>query len=244
MKFGRSALAGLLLAGAVAGKASAATNWGGNGGPYCGGNTFSTCFSVNLSWTTPVSSTNTLTVTLKLINNDATAGLKWFSVGLDNLTGLSSFTTTGPAGWSDPPPNDFSGGPFITPTASAVNNGGEAASDFNGPTGGTWTFALTMGSSLTGAQWDALLNAAGVGLHAGGLTINNTSCSTKVIVRDNLAAGSAYGTNRPDGSAPLCESGSPPTEITPEPMSITLMATGLVGLAGAGFIKRRRSNKV
>lgn len=248
MKFGRSALAGLLLAGAVAGKASA-TSWGGNGGPFCGGNTFSTCYSVNLSWTTPVSSTNTLTVTLKLINNDATAGLKWFSVGLDNLSNgtvsLSSFTSTGPAGWSDPPPNDFSGGPFTDPTANSQNNGGEAASDFNGPTGGTWTFALTMSGSLTGAQWDALLNAAGVGLHAGGVTINDTNCSTKVVRRDNLAPGAGiYGQNGPDGSSPNCEAGSPPTEITPEPMSITLMATGLVGLAGAGFIKRRRSSKV
>jgi len=30
------------------------------------------------------------------------------------------------------------------------------------------------------------------------------------------------------------------TTVTPEPMSMALMATGLVGLAGAGFIQRRR----
>ena len=241
MRFGRSALAGLLLAGAVAGKASA-TTWLGNGN-WCGGNSFSTCFSVNMSWTVVTGST--LTVTLQLTNLDNTAGLKWFSVGLDNLSNgtqsLSSFVSAGPAGWTPPPPNDFSGGPFTDPTASSNNTGGEAASDFNAPNPGTWTFALTMSGSLTAAQWDALLQAAGVGIHAGGLTINNTSCSTKVVVRDNLAAGSAYGTNGPDGSSPNCETGSPPTEITPEPMSITLMATGLVGLAGAGFIKRRRN---
>ncbi len=33
----------------------------------------------------------------------------------------------------------------------------------------------------------------------------------------------------------------PPTVI-PEPMTLTLMATGLVGLAGAGFMRRRRNN--
>jgi len=226
-KTGRAVLAGMALAAVTAAQASA-TPWLGNG-PYCGGNTFSTCFSVDLSWT--VNSGTSVTVVLKLTNTDATAGLKWFSVGIDNLAADVAYTLGAvPAGWQAPPPNDFSGGPFLPSTASAVIPGGEAP----GFAQRSWTFNFT-GTSRTSAQWDALLQAAGTGLHAGGVTINGNSCSTKVIVRDNLAAGSAYGTNGPDGSRPECES------VVPEPITMSLVAFGLVALGGAGLIRRRRS---
>jgi hypothetical protein len=242
----RSILTTLTLATVTAGKASAIvpTSWGGNGA-WCGGSTFSTCFSVDLSWFSAAGSS--ITVTLKLTNADASSGLKWFSVGMDNLpaelgnpNASPGYTGTGPdASWDEPPPNDFSGGPFVPFTASMRAN--PAASP--GFAQRTWTFTFTGAASRSATEWDTLLQAAGVGLHAGGLTINGASCSTKAIVRDDLAGGSAYGINGPDGSHPECEDTDPPTEITPEPMSITLMATGLVGLAGAGFIQRRR-NKV
>jgi len=234
----RGLLAGLGLAAVMAAPASA-TNWGGNGS-WCGGDGFSTCFSINLSWTAVAGSS--LAVSLQLKNDNPAAGLKWFSIGLDNLSlasparTLNSYTVSGPADWGHPPPDDFGGGPILDPVA---------ASDYEGSGGGespipagfrTWTFTLTMDGSLTATQWDQLLQAAGVGLHAGG-----TDCtSTKVIVRDNLASGSAYGVNT--GPPSECDQPSPPTEITPEPMTMSLMALGLVGLGGAGFIRRRRRN--
>jgi MYXO-CTERM domain-containing protein len=237
---GRSILAGLGLAAVMAAPASADTPWGGNGS-WCGGSTFSTCFSVDLSWISAAGAS--ITVTLKLTNTDATSGLKWFAVGMDHLpaelgnpNASPGYTGTGPdASWDEPPPDDFSGGPFVPFTASQRSNPASSP----GFAQRTWTFTFTGAASRSAGEWDALLQAAGVGFHAGGVTIGGASCSTKVIVRDDLAAGSAYGVNGPDGSHPECET-SPPTEITPEPMTMSLMALGLVGLGGAGFIRRRR----
>ena len=238
----RGILAGLGLAAVMAAPASA-TSWGGNNGgiPYCGGNTFSTCFSVDLSWISAAGAS--ITVTLKLTNTDATSGLKWFAVGMDNLpqelgnpNASPGYTGTGPdASWDEPPPNDFGGGPYADFTASMRSNPASSP----GFAQRTWTFTFTGAASRSATEWDTLLQAAGVGIHAGGVTIGSASCSTKVIVRDDLAAGSAYGTNGPDGSHPECET-SPPTEITPEPMTMSLMALGLVGIGGAGLIRRRR----
>jgi len=232
---GRGILAGLALATIGASQAVAGT-WAGNG-TYCGGNTFTTCINVSLSWT---NGSGTSTVVTMVMKNETPlvggfAGLKWFSVGLDNLPAGLTYSGSGDLGFVDSQTTGFSGGPF-TATIYAQGNNGGASPGFD--VARTFTFNFSAASSQ---NWDALLQAAGAGLHAGGVTINDTNCSTKIVVRDNLAAGAAYGANGPDGSSPNCETGSPPTEITPEPASIALMATGLVGLAGAGFIKRRRN---
>jgi hypothetical protein len=235
----RGIFAGLGLAAAMAAPASA-TSWGGNGGSYCGGDVFSTCFSVDLSWTVSGAGPTTFTtllVVLKLRNDDTfNSGLKWFGVGLDQLPAdIVSDFTSGPAGYQDPPPQDISnpGGPFTPGVAEAANPGGsDPGTSFR-----TWNFTFT-GDARTIAQWDLLMQKAGVGYHAGGTTCG----STKVEVHgSNTTTGlGPYVTNH--GAASDCDDTvSPPTEITPEPLSITLMATGLVGLAGAGFIKRRRN---
>ena len=222
-RIGRGFLAGLALAATVAARASADTSWTGNG-TYCGGNTFSTCFSVNMSWSN--SSGTSTVVTLVMSNQQNAAGLKWFSVGLNNLPAGLGYTS-GPSDLGFTAPGHGHSGGMFPPNTYAQGTNGGADPGFNVPR--SFTFNFTSGSSK---NWNNLLNAAGVGLHAGGLTApDGTSCSVKVSVNDG-------DTNGPDGSKPACET---LITSTPEPAGMILLATGLVALGGAGLIRRRKT---
>ena len=224
---GRAAMLGLALATTMAANARA-DNWAGNG-TYCGGNTFSTCVSINMTWSNN-SGTSTL-VTLVMSNQSTTAGLKWFSVGLDNMPAGLTYSSTGSDLGFDDPGSGHSGSMF-PPTiySQGVSGGADQGYQVNR----TFYFSFSSGASQ---NWTNLLNAAGVGLHAGGVTINNTSCSTKFEVRDQNGV---FGANGADGSNLACEP-SITTTTTPEPASMVLLATGLVAMSGAGFLRRRKA---
>lgn len=195
-----------------------------SGGSVCGGNSFSTCASVTLS-AVVVNNTTVITVT---IANTGSEGELFKGIGLTGLpagTQLSDVTfTTDATGYSAPPPNDLSGGGLTTVTwgASANDQGDMLA---NGSS--TYTFTFTFDGAMDQQQMDAL----GVGVHA---ISGPNGCSTKFQYDGNGVL---------DNTDPELAAQCGSTTV-PEPISMTLLATGLAGMSGMGFMRRRKKNEL
>jgi hypothetical protein len=231
--FTKAVITSLALTAGVAGAANAANNWPGNTSNVCGGDKFNTCASINLTWTGFVA---TLTAT-----NLGTKGEVWDAIGLFNLpkcwgTGgncqgnnvnWTYALTSGPANFVAGN-QGFSGSGIVAAAAAANVPTNPSANGIPNGQGGTWVF--TFSGFFTQAQFDAALNAAGVGIHA---VSGPNGCSTKLAVEPN-------GTAFQDVTDPACV----PVTSTPEPASVALLATGLVGLVGASAFRRRKLNKV
>jgi hypothetical protein len=128
-------------------------------------------------------------------------------------------------GYVIPPPQDLSNYCNGNDCAYAVTNN-QTYMIADGQTG-IWTFTFT-GLSASGA--DAVLAGAGVSV-AGHFISGPGGCSTKPIV-------SSTGVVNQGPFDPACTG---PNTPVPEPASMVLLATGLVSMAGAGLIRRRRN---
>ena len=188
-----------------------------NTGPLgqCGGSNFSTCAAVSLTWDAATQKA-TLTVT-----NLGDADAVFASVGLTNLPEDYVWNVAGSTlnGWTPAPPNNL-GGDGILDEVAQLN--AENPSPKKGILVGQ---SLTFVFDFTGLTSEQIAQV-GAGIHA---ISGPTGCSTKI----NFDA-SGNITNSP-GSYTSCGAST-----VPEPATIGLVTTGLLGLSGAGFLRRRK----
>lgn len=223
MKLLKTLAAAGVLAAATASPAWA--DW--SSGTVCGGGLFGTCASVDV---TTVSATS-FTVTVTNLggadpgNFDAT----FFSVGLYNLPAGATVTVVAN-------PDNNMEAPTAGDCSSLSPLDCEVASDAAPPptangveVGETITFTVTFAAPFDPAD----LADIGVSIHAGD---GPNGCSTKLSIEDE--GNSVFG---PSGEArdPACSE-----TVIPEPITMTLLATGLAGMGGAGFLRRKKDEEI
>ena len=193
----------------------------------CGGQLFATCASGSLA-TSYDAGTNLTTVTIN-ITHEGTSGELFKAVGLIGVPAGSTVAfVSGPTGYGAPPPNDLNGGglpPDGFGSPCCTTPGQDDMLVF----GESGTFTFTIVGTLTQEQIDAL----GVGVHA---ISGPNGCSTKY----GVVGGTAVDNFDPEASA---EQGCTETTI-PEAITMTLLATGLAGMGGVGFLRRKKDEEI
>src|SRR5437660_6087175 len=221
----------------------------------CGGNTFNTCASVNLTVTGT-------TVTMQVWNlsgtNGTYGGTVFTGVGLFNVPDAVSavagqVTMSGPSRTGDNPSawwvtNDKQIGGGINLDMVAQSNDGTGAID-NSIANNCLLGALPNGKN------DLWMNptcgtgsVTNPGTNGGFVVFSFQVTSTW----DPDAEGTELlvkGQNGPHGWSTECITGTGKNSncggggnVAPEPVSMALLGTGLMGLSGVGFLRRRRRN--
>jgi hypothetical protein len=227
-------------------RAEAQFTWSGCGGVGSfppGG--FNTCASVNIF----VSGTNELTMVVQNWGtyNPATnsfctpfcgssiftqLGILNGSFGSGALTGLNSFACVNDPTCSWEFDTSLNGLPGYAGGARYTGSGGNVNSGLNAPaSSGAGQYRQVTLVFATNPVID--LSQATFGLH-GQAGPNN--CSTKLFVTNDNGTYTFNSTTSQSQTTCVTSTNTP----IPEPMSMVLLATGLVAMGGAGLIRRRR----
>lgn len=246
----RSTLKALGLAAMLAtGFASPASADGFKSYQICGGGNFATCAAVQI---TVVGTDVTVRVWNLSGNSAATYGTNTYAgtifngIGFYNVSGVSvvsgSLSTSGPA---------LAG---TTPGSWGIANNGTVGFgvSFRAITPGVYDNAIASGCASAGQL------PAGTNLYANPCTSNLGNLNDYVTFQFKITGAwdpstsdiVLRGVNGPNGARTECWTGPTPagaaancTTVTPEPVTMSLLATGLAGMGGAGLIRRRKQKQ-
>lgn len=247
-------LVALLSLSATAARADGFKTWN-----VCGGNAFNTCASVQLD----VVGT---TVTMRVWNlsglNGTYGGTVFTGVGIFNVpagvAATSSVTAmSGPVRGSDTPANwvvnnatQIGGGinlNLVGTTGNGVKDGiASNCAPAGSLPGGSNNFWMNPTCGTTGVTNPTLNGGFVVFSFTVTQTWDPNAAGTELLVK---------GQNGPNGMSTECITGTgqnsncgpnvpppppPPPQVVPEPITMTLLGTGLLGLGGAGLRRRRK----